>query len=228
MSINKELFKDINQFIDLREAPGNLDKAIHALLDLKSQYPEEDIICGKLSSAYFYKGLFEDNEKKQELYYEHGVNYGKEAITLNPKAIYGNYWYASNVGMLGLCRGVMASLASVDPMKKSMEIVLKENEKFFFAGPHRALGRLFHQAPGWPISVGNKTKALEHLERACELSPEFINNRLFLAELYIDIGQKTKAKQHLEWLESVEPKPEHKVEDISYKNKGVLILKKYF
>ncbi|MEM7182021.1 MAG: hypothetical protein AAF518_13975 [Spirochaetota bacterium] len=225
----KELLTDINRYISQRESPGSLDKAIHGLLDLKAKYPDEDIICGKLSSAYFYKGLFEtSNSKKQELYYEHGMNYGKEAITMNPKAIYGNYWYASNVGMHGICKGMMASLASIDPMKKGFEIVLKENESFFFAGPHRALGRLFHQAPGWPISIGNKTKALEHLERAVELAPEFFNNRLFLAELYIDIGKKPKAKEHLEWMASAEAKPEHQIEDNGYKEKGIQILKKYF
>ncbi|MDX1960759.1 MAG: hypothetical protein SFU98_19460 [Leptospiraceae bacterium] len=225
----KDMLKEVSDCLDMRETEGNLDKAIHLLMDLKAKFPNEDIICGKLSSAYFYKGLFEnDNPKKQELYYEHGVNYGKEAISINPKAIYGNYWYASNVGMLGLCRGMMASLASIDPMKKGYEIVLKENEGFFFGGPHRALGRLYHMAPGWPISVGNKTKALTHLERSVELGPEFFNNRLFLAELYIDIGQKHKAKEQLEWLASHDPKPEHKIEDYGYKEKGVEILKKYF
>jgi tetratricopeptide (TPR) repeat protein len=224
-----EILKEVNEFIDKREAEGNLDKAINKLLELKATNPDMDIICGKLSSAYFYKGLFESaNSKKQELYYEHGVNYGKEAITMNPKAIYGNYWYASNVGMLGLCRGMMASLSSIDPMKRSYEIVLKENEKFFFGGPHRALGRIYHQAPGWPISVGNKTKALQHLEKAVELGPEFFNNRLYLAEIYIDIGQKNKAKEQLEWMVKREPKPEHRVEDIGYKEKGIEILGKYF
>ena len=46
------------------------------------------------------------------------------------RALYGNYWYASNMGMLGLCRGIMASLKSIDPMRKAMEVVLKENDKF--------------------------------------------------------------------------------------------------
>jgi tetratricopeptide (TPR) repeat protein len=225
----KDLLKEISQHIDLRETPGNLDIAINQLMNLKSTYPNEDIIYGKLSSAYFYKGLLETNDpSKQEVYYEHGVNFGKEAVTLNPRAIYGNYWYASNVGMLGLCRGMMASLASVDPMKKSYEIVLKENEKFFFAGPHRALGRLYHMAPGWPISVGNKTKALHHLEKAVEIAPEFFNNRLYLAELYIDIGNREKAKRELEWMIDKDCKPEHKIEDMVYKERGMEILKRYF
>ncbi|NBU97635.1 MAG: hypothetical protein EBS19_05355, partial [Spirochaetia bacterium] len=132
---NKDLLKEISHHLDLRETPGNLDIAINQLMKLRSEYPNEDIIFGKLSSAYFYKGLLElDDFKMQEDFYEKGVNYGKEAITLNPRAIYGNYWYASNVGMLGMCRGMMASLASVDPMKKSYEVVLKENENFFLGG----------------------------------------------------------------------------------------------
>jgi tetratricopeptide (TPR) repeat protein len=225
----KDLLREISQHIDLRETPGNLDIAINQLMNLKSTYPNEDIINGKLSSAYFYKGLLEiEDPSKQEVYYEHGVNFGKEAVTLNPRAIYGNYWFASNVGMLGLCRGMMASLASVDPMKKSYEIVLKENEKFFFAGPHRALGRLYHMAPGWPISVGNKTKALHHLEKAVEIAPEFFNNRLYLAELYIDIGNRDKAKRELEWMVDKDCKPEHKIEDMVYKERGMEILKRYF
>jgi tetratricopeptide (TPR) repeat protein len=225
----KDLLREISQHLDLRETPGNLDIAINQLMNLKSTYPNEDIINGKLSSAYFYKGLLEVNDPgKQEVYYEHGVNFGKEAVTLNPRAIYGNYWYASNVGSLGLCRGMMASLASVDPMKKSYEIVLKENEKFFFAGPHRALGRLYHMAPGWPISVGNKTKALHHLEKAVEIAPEFFNNRLYLAELYIDIGNREKAKKELEWMIDKDCKPEHKQEDMVYKERGMEILKRYF
>jgi tetratricopeptide (TPR) repeat protein len=226
---SKELLKEIGQHLDLRETPGNLDVAINQLMNLKADYPNEDILYGKLSSAYFYKGLLEmDDSAKQELYYEHGVNFGKEAVTLNPRAIYGNYWYASNVGMLGLCRGMMASLASVDPMKKSYEIVLKENERFFFAGPHRALGRLYHMAPGWPISVGNKTKALHHLEKAVEIAPEFFNNRLYLAELYIDIGNRDKAKKELEWMIDKDCKPEHRIEDMVYKERGMEILNRYF
>lgn len=224
----KEKLTEINAWIDQRETEGNLEKAEKALLDLRSEHPEEDLICGKLSSVYFYKGLFTRDEKKRELYYEHGTNFGREALSMNPRAIYGNFWYASNVGQLGICRGIMASLASIDPFKKSMEVVLQENESFFFAGPHRALGRLFHQAPGWPISVGNKNKAAEHLERAVELAPEFFNNRSFLAELYLDMGKKDQAKEHLQYLVDRQPKPDHAIEDTMYRNYAVEALQRFF
>ena len=61
-----------------------------------------------------------------------------------------------------------------------------------------------------------------------KLEPDFFNNRLYLAENYIDIGQKNKAKEQLEWMVKRDPKPEHRIEDIGYKEKGIEILGKYF
>jgi len=154
------------------------------------------------------------------------VRYGQEAITLNPRAVYGNFWYASNVGYLGMCRGALASLAGIDPFRKSMEIVLKENENFFFAGPHRALGRLFHQAPGWPISIGNKNKAADHLEKAVQLAPDFFNNRLYFAEILMDTGKREKAIEHLKWCKDTALNPDHAIEDGMYKEQAEKLLKR--
>ena len=160
--------------------------------------------------------------------YFFAVNCGKEAITLNPKAVYGNYWYAANLGSWGLCRGIMSSLKSITPMRKSMEIVLKENENFYFAGPHRVLGRLYHQAPGWPISIGNKSKASDHLERAVKLAPTFFHNRLYLAEFYLDVGKKPKAKEHLEWILATPIHPDHIKEDGEYREHAEQLNAKFF
>lgn len=221
------MFDEINTLIDERETAGKLEEAATKLEALKLRHPESDIIRGKLSNTYFYVGLFApEGERAREEAFDKGCEYGKEAITLNPAAVYGNFWYASNLGYLGICRGVLASLASIDPFRKSMDIVLRENERFFFGGPHRALGRLYQQAPGWPISIGNKNKAAEHLERAVELFPDFVVNRLYLAEFYVETGKKDKAREHLEWCAKAELKPAHKREDGVYKDQAALLLKR--
>lgn len=221
------MFEEINKLIDQRETAGNLEKAAALLDELKAKHPENDIIRGKLSNVYFYIGLFApEGEKSREEAFDRGTEYGKEAITLNPKAVYGNFWHASNLGYLGMCRGMLASLASIDPFRKSMEIVLKENERFFFAGPHRALGRLFQQAPGWPISIGNKNKAADHLERAVELEPDFFVNRLYLAEYYVEMGKRDKAREQLEWCAKRELNPLHVREDGVYKDQAAALLKR--
>jgi hypothetical protein len=46
------------------------------------------------------------------------------------------------------------------------------------------LGLLYRDAPGWPLSIGSKRKAREFLERAARVSPDYIENRLNLAESY--------------------------------------------
>jgi hypothetical protein len=115
--------------------------------------------------------------------------------------------------MLGICRGIMASLRYIEPMRKAVQIVLEQNEKFFFAGPHRMLGRLYHQAPGWPISIGSKAKAAEHLERSVSLAPTFLNNRLFLAEFYLDVGKKPQAREQIDFILGATLNPDHQIED---------------
>ena len=215
------MFDEVNPLIDKREEPGNLDKAVRLLEELKQKHPGKDLVRGKLSHAYFYKGRFADEGSRDRIdLFKRGMDYGKEAITLNPKAVYGNYWYASNMGMWGLCRGIMSSLKGIDPMRKSMQVVLGENENFFFGGPHRALGRLYHQAPGWPISIGNKGKAAEHLERAVAIGPDFMHNRLFLAEFLLDVGKKDKAREHIQWIIDRPLHPDHEIEDGVYKEQA--------
>lgn len=223
------MFAEVGKLIDKKEAPGNLDKALELLEALEREHPENDIVRGKLAHVYYYKGRFAPaGSKEREAHFERGVQCGEQAITLNPRAVYGNYWYGSNLGMLGSCRGVMASLRSVDPMHNAMQVVLKENEKFFFAGPHRALGRLYHQAPGWPISIGKKAKAAEHLERAVQLAPHYFLNRLFLAELLLDIGKKKQSKEHLQYLIDTPLHPDHAIEDGDYQSQARAMYSKLF
>jgi len=223
------MFEEIGALIDKREQPGSLDRAVELLLELRAKHPEQDIVRGKLAHAYYYKGHFSpEGTPERERFFEQGMTHGKEAVTLNPRAVYGNYWYAANMGSWGLCRGVMASLKSIDPMHKAMVVVLEENEQFYFAGPHRVLGRLYHQAPGWPISIGNKNKAAKHLERAVQLAPSFMHNRLYLSEFYLDSGPKKKAREHLEWMINTPLHPDHQKEDGEYKEQAQQLMRRHF
>jgi hypothetical protein len=90
------------------------------------------------------------------------------------------------------------------------------------------LGRLYHQAPGWPISIGNKSKAADHLERAVKLAPTFFHNRLYLAEFYLDVGKKTKAREHLEWMLETPINPDHIKEDGEYREQAEQLKEKFF
>ena len=219
----------INQLIDKRETPGNLDRAIQMLDDLKQQHPEKDIIRGKLAHAYYYKGIFAPpRSTEQQLYFAKGEDSGREAVTLAPDGIYGNFWYASNVGMHARCQGIVEALRAIEPIRGAMERVMRGNERFYFAGPHRVLGVLRLQAPGWPLSIGDKGAAAEHLERAIELAPDFAPNRLHLAQVYLGVGHKEAARQHLDWIIEVPLNPDHAIEDGAVRRKAIQLRARFF
>ena len=76
--------------------------------------------------------------------------------------------------------------------------VLALDETYDQAGVHRVLGRIYFEAPAWPISVGDKKKSLSHLTTAVRLAPGNSTNHLYLAETLLDMGEKDQAREELQ------------------------------
>jgi tetratricopeptide (TPR) repeat protein len=218
----------ISKLIDKREHRGNLDRAIQQLQELRATHRDDDLIHGKLSHAYYYKGWFADDGRQRLRWFEQGKRFGERAITLNPDAVYGTFWYGINLGMWGQSRGILSSLRALRPLCEAMERVLDWNEAFFFGGPHRALGRIYHKVPGWPVSIGNRNKAVAHMERSVELGPRFFLNRIYLAELYLDLKRRRRARGQLEWLLETPIDPDHAVEDGAHRDRAQRLLDRHF
>jgi tetratricopeptide (TPR) repeat protein len=225
---DRSVLDQVSKLIDKREHQGNLDQAIERLQELRATDRDNDLIHGKLSHAFYYKGWFANHNRERLRWFEQGKHFGKRAITLNPEAIYGTFWYGINLGMWGQSRGILSSLKALRPLSEAMEHVLNRNEAFFFAGPHRALGRIYHKVPGWPVSIGNKNKAVAHLERSVELGPRFFLNRIYLAELYLDVKRHRLAKGQLEWLLDTPIDPDHAVEDGAHRERAEELWIKHF
>jgi Tfp pilus assembly protein PilF len=73
------------------------------------------------------------------------------------------------------------------------------------AGPDRNLGMLYRDAPSIG-SIGNRTLARKHLERAVELDPDYPDNRLSLIEGELKWGDRKDARNQLEALEAAWPR----------------------
>ena len=222
------MFKQISGLIDQRERNGNLDSAIEQLDELRTADRENDMIYGKLAHAYYYKGWFADEDSERRRYFRRGTHHGERAVELNPEAVYGRFWYGINLGMWGQSKGILSSLKALHPLRAAMEHVLGRNESFFFAGPHRALGRIYHKVPGWPVSIGNNNKALGHMERSVELGPHFFLNRIYLAELYLDLKRRRLARGQLEWLLETPIDPGHEVEDGVHRDRAQVLWQRHF
>jgi tetratricopeptide (TPR) repeat protein len=79
------------------------------------------------------------------------------------------------------------------------------------AGPDRNLGLLYQQAPGWPLSIGNRRKARQHLEAAVQLAPDYPENRLNLLEAFLEWGERQNAERELQAVEKLWPDAKKKL-----------------
>jgi len=118
--------------------------------------------------------------RREELALE-GIAACQSALAQHPDHPAAHYYLGMNLGQLARVRPLSA-LRLVGKMRAAFEKARQLKEGFDHAGPDRNLGLLYREAPGWPASIGDRTRARRHLRRAVELDPEHPENRLNLAE----------------------------------------------
>lgn len=223
---HEKIFKEVRKLIDERELDdANLDTAY----DLLEAITEEDPSCGwaygLISEIYYWTGEFADADDKL-FNFEQGVEWGEKGVKADENSLEANFWLAVNYGSFGNEKGIMKSLSLIQPIKNHVEKAMEIDESYFYGGPWRVLGRLYHKAPGFPISIGNSKKAVECFEKALELGPKFYLNRLFAAELYQSLRDKEKMREHLEWIINAPLNKNHEKEDTGYKRDAEALLAK--
>lgn len=126
-----------------------------------------------------------------------GIDACRHAIVLEPKSAPAYYYLGLNLGQLARAKPLSA-VGLLDEVESAWLSAIALDPKFDFAGPHRSIGILYRDAPGWPISLGNRKKALSHLEKAVQLSPVYPENHLYLLETWIEWGRKDRARAALD------------------------------
>ena len=179
--------------------------------DMQTHLRDQDddgIAWTMLSECCYWLGEYSENEPEKLKAHELGVAAGERAVALSDEDVASHLWYAANMGSHGLMKGIMSSLFYIKPIEKHGVRALKMEEDFFYAAPLRLMGRFYHQCPSWPVGPGDKNKAIELLERAVDLYPDFLLNLYFLASVYLDKRKREKAKVLLETVMNTEdPEP---------------------
>jgi tetratricopeptide (TPR) repeat protein len=131
-------------------------------------------------------------------YYDIGLAYAERLIKEQPEGVAGHYWKALNLSGQADVGSQIQGFRLLPQIMAELKKAQALDETYDQAGVHRVLGRIYFEAPSWPISVGNKKKSLEHLETAVRLAPNNSTNHLYLAETLLDEGNKDRAKAELE------------------------------
>lgn len=146
----------------------------------------------RFAKACFEFAEFATNSHQRAELAEQGIKVTRELVNSDPSNGEAHYWLAMNLAQLSRTKG-WSALKIVGEMEKEYLKAIELSPKVDYAGPHRLLGLLYRDAPGWPISIGNRQKARHHLQQAVKLEPNFPDNQLFLIETYIKWGEKSEA-----------------------------------
>jgi len=134
-----------------------------------------------------------------------GIAACRQLLAHKPQSAQGHYYLGMNLGQLARTE-ILGALKLVREMEREFKAADDLDEHIDYAGPARCLGQLYHEAPGWPASIGSRHKAREWLERAVKLAPEYPENHLNLIEARLDWSDRTGAESQLKILDALWPK----------------------
>ncbi len=158
-----------------------------------------------LGQACFWRGEFEANDEERKALANEGIAVCRTLTIHAPTVPEGHYYLAMNLGQLARTKWLEA-LGIVKDLERGLKLASGMNPRLDHAGPDRCLGLLYRDAPGWPVSVGGKSKARTHLLRSVELAPEFPENHLVLVETWVMWKEKKILQRDLDTLAALLPK----------------------
>ena len=125
------------------------------------------------------------------------MNVSAVATAYLPQRAEAHYYAALCMGARAKARK-LEGLDLVPRMEKAGKAALVSDPKVAEAGPHRLLGGIYLWAPAWPASIGDLDLAIEHLENAVELAPEWAENHILLAYALFEDEEYDGALEALE------------------------------
>jgi tetratricopeptide (TPR) repeat protein len=125
-------------------------------------------------------------------YGREGIDAARAALKLEPKSAAAHYYLGMNIGQVAQTK-TLGALSLVRQMESEWSMARDLDARVDYAGPDRNLGMLYRDAPGPPLSIGDRVSAVQHLMRAVELSPEYPENHLNLIESQIKWNQMSEA-----------------------------------
>ena len=147
---------------------------------------------------------FAKDDGQRESIANEGIAACRQLIARDPKSVPGHYYLSMNLGQLAQTK-TLGALRIVQEMEREFKTARDLDAKFDYAGPDRNLGLLYLGAPGWPASIGSKSNARKHLERAVELAPNYPENHLCLLEALLKWADKKNVERERKVMEELLP-----------------------
>jgi tetratricopeptide (TPR) repeat protein len=190
--------------------PASRAEAAYRQLRLRYESQPSNIVAAwKFASACFDECEFSRKDADRARVANQGIAACRQALSLDPKAVGAHYFLGMDLAQLARTE-MIGALNLLEEVEKEWETAIKLDENFDYAGPDRNLGLLYRDAPGWPLSIGNRAKAREHMFRAVTLHPDYPENHLNLIEALLKWDTHSEAAQAAAALEQILPEARKK------------------
>lgn len=182
----------LDQMIGTKQVP-KIEAVIAELTQHLEEQPNDSHALWLIGKAHLYLGERITDDVLAT--FEKGKEYADRAVEIAPDSPDAHFWQAALIGRIGQTRGILQSLFMVRPMKDALDRVLELDENY--AGAYDVLSQLYEEAPGFPLSIGNKKLALEMAQKAVELGPDNIEYPIQLARALDHNGRRGEAVEVL-------------------------------
>ena len=156
----------------------------------------------QFARACFERADFSTNDTQRATLAEQGITASQRAIALSSNSAAGYFYLGVNLGQLARTK-LFTALGLLDEMEAAWEKSIALDARFNYAAADRSLGLLYLDAPGWPISLGSRNKARQHLRKATERVPEYPENHLCWLEAQLKWGETKAVKAQLPTMETL-------------------------
>lgn len=189
--------------------PEKVDRLLAGYMRRAKESPADYESREKAALLTFYAWRLEKKDNVRRLQMAKlTVRFGKEMIDLRPDLAPGYHWVGAGMGMVGLTRGVLNSLQLVPQIKLNLEKSAQIDPAYIDGNALATLGRVYTVLPGFPLSIGDKEKALQLLIKARKAGPGFTLTQLFLGDLLWALGRNDEAIAEFDKIAANKPKTE--------------------
>lgn len=183
---------------------ADLEKGIAILTRDSSPATDEVEIPLLLAEANYRLADPSADINKEFPHYEKVGQYADQALEIDPHDARGHYWH----GLYLLKKAqkvsrIRAYFIAKDGIKE-LESVRRALPEYDHGGASRVLALLYYIAPGW-TPFGDLDKSIQLAREATQIDPNYMLNRLYLANAYKKKGDKKEAMREYRLIKENSP-----------------------
>ncbi|MCK4258381.1 MAG: hypothetical protein KAX49_05350 [Halanaerobiales bacterium] len=194
LELSDTVFQKYN--VDLEEK--YLLESLEILNDLNKAFPNNGQVVWRMGRIHNYLAINSDDKIDG---WNKAKSYVEQSLELEANEPNAHFWMAVLIGQIGQEKGILTSLFMLKPMREHLERTIEIEPLFDYA--YYLIATLYMDAPGWPLSFGDKKKALSYAKQAVDVTPDSFEFQWGLYRAYNNLNNKKEAKKVLETIVSM-------------------------